>query len=532
MKRWNGWGDETIDYPLTPEMMAFIVERIGRGTPPRDAKFADVAAMVPPSRLPPHALVTDSPDERVRHSRGQSLGDWIALRGGCDLTFPDGVAYPASPEAVRDLIQYAYEHEVHLIPYGGGTSVVGHINPLQGDKPVLTVDLSRLSRLIYLDKVSNLATFGAGITGIDLEAALRAQGFTLGHFPFEYSTLGGWIAARSKGQQSLHYGGIERLFAGGTVETPLGALDLPPFPNSAAGPDLREITLGSEGRMGIITEATVRITPLPEREIFRAAFFATFASGMAAIRELAQARLPLSMLRLSNAIETQTSLALAGHKRLLTSIEWYLAKRGIGDGKAMLIFAVTGAKAVTRSAGRAAAAIIEKHGGAHLGAAVGAQFGKQWAKSRFYTPYLRNTLWERGFAVDTVETATTWDKIPETLNAVEAALRNGLNANNERVHVFTHLSHVYPTGASIYTTYLFRIPSDPAETLRRWKHLKGAASEAMVAHGSTISHQHGVGIDHMPYLAAEKGEQGMAIIRQLYGQFDPKHVMNPGKLFE
>lgn len=537
MKRWNGWGDEAVHYPLSPELLAVLDSWVGRGSAPGDVHFSDVVARVPATRLRIPAalshLITDSPDERARHSRGHSLGDWIALRSGHDLTFPDGVAYPIAAADVRALIQYAAESRVQLIPYGGGTSVVGHITPLSGRRPVLTVDLSRMSRLHALDRVSNLATFGAGITGADLEAQLRAHGYTLGHFPqsFEFSTLGGWVAARSKGQQSLYYGGIERLFAGGRVETPLGPLELPTFPGTAAGPDLREVVLGSEGRMGIITEAVVRITPLPEHEEFRAVFFPDFERGLAAIRELAQARLPLSMLRLSNAQETRTNLALAGHRRALSFLEGYLGRRGLGDQKCFLIIGLTGARTICRAARRAALAITARYGGRHLGP-VAAIFGNQWARSRFRTPYLRNTLWEVGYAVDTVETATHWENVPATLNAVEGAIRGGLEDVNERVHVFTHLSHVYPSGASIYTTYLYRIAPDPAETLRRWQALKGAASRAMVAHGTTISHQHGVGIDHKPYLAAEKGEQGMAALRRLYEGWDPKRIMNPGKLFD
>jgi alkyldihydroxyacetonephosphate synthase len=534
MRRWNGWGDDSITYPLHPSAVRFLVQRVGNGSPPRDASFADVVAQVPPSRLPAHPLVSAASADRARHAAGQSLPDWVALRSGRIGVFPDGVAYPSSAADVRGLIGYAQAVGACLIPYGGGTSVVGHVNVGQFGKlpyslPTLTVDLSRLNRLHRLDATSGLATFGAGVAGPDLEAQLRAAGFTLGHYPqsFEYSTLGGWIATRSSGQQSLGYGRIEQLFAGGHIETPAGALDLPSFPASAAGPDLRELVLGSEGRLGIITEATVRVTPLPKQEEFRAVFFPSWDAGRAAAREIVQARLPLSLLRLSTAAETEITLALAGHENLIGLLESLLKVRGVGNGKCMLILGFTGREGMVRAARHEALGITADHGGAH----VGETFGRQWHASRFRTPYLRNTLWELGYAIDTLETATDWANVPVMVDAIESALTNALAEIGERVHVFTHLSHVYPYGSSIYTTYLFRLAADPDKTLARWQAMKAAASQAIVTRGGTISHQHGVGVDHAAYLEAEKGALGLTAIRELCAVFDPDKIMNPGKLF-
>jgi len=448
--------------------------------------------------------------------------------------FPDGVAYPTTEAEVRDLLQYAQAVGARVIPYGGGTSVVGHINPLPGDAPVLTVDMGRLSALKEWDETSQLATFGAGVTGPNLEAQLRARGCTLGHFPqsFEYSTLGGWIVTRSSGQQSLGYGRIEKLFAGGRLIAPAGVLELPAFPASAAGPDLREMVLGSEGRLGLLTEATVRATPLPQREDFHAVFLPDFDRALAATRQIIQARLPLSLLRLSTPVETETTLALAGHEMLIGALEQLLALRGIKNGKCMLLLGLTGCDRVVRAARREALVMAEKHGGIH----VGRTFGRQWHKSRFTTPYLRNTLWEAGYAIDTLETATDWANVQTMVDAIEAALRGALSDTGERIHVFTHLSRLYAYGSSIYTTYLFRVATDADrrktadETLRRWQLLKSEASQVILAHGGTISHQHGVGLDHLPYLSAEKGPLGMATIQTMCRQFDPDGMMNPGKL--
>jgi alkyldihydroxyacetonephosphate synthase len=306
-----------------------------------------------------------------------------------------------------------------------------------------------------------------------------------------------------------------------------GTLELPPLPASAAGPDLREIVLGSEGRIGIITEAVMRVSPLPAYEEFRGVFFAAFERGMDAVREIAQARLPFSMLRLSNAVETELTLSLGGHQRTRNLLETGLRLRGVGGEKCLLVMGATGSAGIARRTMREMNDIARAHGGVQF---AGRAVGSEWRKSRFRTPYLRNTLWELGYAVDTVETAVDWRSVPQAAEAIRSALARGLETIGERVHVLTHLSHVYASGSSIYTTYIFRIAPEPEETLRRWTLLKAAASEAIVAHGGTISHQHGVGVDHLPYLAREKGELGIDAIRDLCAHFDPAGIMNPGKL--
>ena len=529
MRRWNGWGDDTVTYDLADAAAARLAEWLGPGTTPTDAPLEDVLGRVPPSRLPDHPLVECGPAERVRHARGQSLPDWIAMRSGQVGTFPDGVAFPTSDEEVSAILDYGRQVGAKIIPYGGGTSVVGHINPQPGGRPALTVDMGRLNRLRAFDENSLQATFGAGVAGPDLEAQLRAHDCTLGHFPqsFEYSTLGGWVATRSSGQQSLGYGRMEDLFVGGRLLSPRGPVRLPAtFPVSAAGPDLKQLVLGSEGRLGLITEVTVRVTPLPEREDFHAVFFPEFESGMAATRSMVQAGVPLSMLRLSSARETETTLTLAGHELLIGALERLLRLRGVGKQKAMLLFGVSGSDQLVRHARKSALAIAGEYGGVHVGRA----FGNEWHQGRFRTPYLRNTLWEMGYAVDTLETATTWAQVPQLIAGIEDALTPGLAEDGERVHAFTHLSHFYKNGCSIYTTYLFRLAPEPAVTLSRWQRLKQAASEEIVRLGGTISHQHGVGVDHLPYLRAEKGGLGLGLLEKAIAYLDPAQMMNPGKL--
>jgi alkyldihydroxyacetonephosphate synthase len=537
MRRWNGWGDEATIHPLPDSAARYLAALVGEGLSIPDAPFEAVLVSVPASRLPgqmgqtqglPLQIITD-PVERLRHARGQSLPDWIALRSGRISAFPDGVTYPASIEDVRALLDFARRTGTRLIPYGGGTSVVGHINPRPGDAPTLTVDLSRLKRLTKLDEASRLATFEAGVSGPDLESQLRARGYTLGHYPqsFELSTLGGWIATRSSGQQSYHYGRIEDLFAGGHVETPIGPLELPPLPASAAGPDVRQIILGSEGRFGIITHATVRVRRLPEAESFHAVFFHDWDAGAAAVKEIAQAGVPVSMLRLSDAQETESTLMLSGRDRLVAWADQGLRLAGYGPERCLLLFGVTGGRGATERARQRVAEIARAHGGLLAGTAI----GEIWRKTRFRTPYLRNTLWERGYALDTLETAVPWSAVMPTAAALKGALHDGLAEAGESGLIFAHLSHVYADGASIYVTYLFRRAADPAETQSRWQTLKAAASRVVVAHGGTISHQHGVGVDHAPYLVAEKGEVGMKLLEAARRALDPKGLLNPGKLF-
>ena len=517
MRRWNGWGDPAIDYPLPDGGLAYLQQKAGTGAKIEDASYDQVLASLPPSRLDAAPLVETDARARLAHARGHSLPDWVALRSGRVGTFPDGVAYPGADQDVRQLLAFAAQQNVHLIPYGGGTSVVGHINPAAGDRPVLTVDLRRLDRMLALDEVSHLATFEAGVGGPALERRLAGRGFTLGHFPqsFEGSTLGGWIATRSCGQQSLFYGRIEDLFAGGRLETPIGPLELPPFPASAAGPDLRQLALGSEGRLGIITRAVVRIRRRPAFERFSAVFFHTWDEGLQSVRRAVQDGLPASMLRLSDAVETETTLRLAGRPEMVKWAKRGLGALGYGDGPCLLILGITDHRLRPLALG---------------GLPAGRPIGETWRHSRFRSPYLRNSLWEAGYALDTVETAVPWGQVPACAEAIVSALRSGLHSRDERVLAFGHLSHVYPDGASIYVTYLFRRTADPDETLERWRRLKADATLALLMHGGTISHQHGVGSDHAPFLLREKGIVGVAALAAACRTFDPDGLMNPGKL--
>ena len=528
MRRWNGWGDEANHYPMPEGGLEFLQGEIGNGHVLPDAELDSVIQQVPPSRLPDHKLIDRTPDTRVRHARGQSLPDWLAMRSGDFGIFPDGVAFPENAADIRTLLNLAKQSNWMLIPYGGGTSVAGHVTPKDSPRPILTVSLSLMNKLTNLDTQSQIATFGPGTKGPDVEAQLRPKGYVLGHYPqsFELSTIGGWVVTRSSGQQSWRYGRIEQMLAGCTLETFGGPMVVPTMPASSAGPDLRELIMGSEGRFGIVSDVKVRVTPIAEHESFHVAFSPSWQASIELAKRAAQAKIPLSMLRLSNAVETRTQLALAGKPDAITWLQRYLRLRGIKDGKSMVTYGLTGSAAQCKSAKAQLKSLFADLGVVNLGS----RLGEMWEHSRFRSPYLRHTLWEQGYAVDTMETCVNWTTLGGAVERIEAAIKDAVP--DLPVHVFTHMSHIYAQGASIYTSYIFPNGTDYETTLGYWRVMKHAASEAVVASGGTISHQHGVGRDHAPYLKHEKGEIGMKVLQTVTDHFDPKRNLNEGVLLD
>ena len=534
MRYWNSWGQDGTEKPVfTDSALKFVTGILGQSSSLPEASLESVCKQVPPSRLPDHPLIDKEPEVRVRHARGQSFPDWVAFKSGNFGFFPDGVAFPETPEQIRELMSLSRKEDFLVIPYGGGTSVVGHLTPTEQKRAVLTISLERMSRLLDLDEESQIATFGPGTSGPMVEAQLASRGYTLGHYPqsFELSTVGGWIASRSSGQQSLRYGRIEQMFAGGLLETFDGTLEIPAIPASSAGPDVREMILGSEGRFGILSEVKVRVNRLPEKEQFFVVFFPDWDDAYAFCREATQQKLNLSMLRASNAVETWSQLKLAGHDDLIGWMERYLGLRGIGEGKCWVTFGLTGTKAQVKAVRRQVHKMIRSFHGVGM-TGLGSKVGDIWEKGRFRYPYLRENLWQKGYGVDTFETSVNWERTNEAMNDMEEALRLALVDEKEKVHSFTHLSHVYTQGSSIYTSYLFRLGKTHEETLARWHKLKRAASLAVVKHGGTISHQHGVGRDHAPYLKHEKGPLGIGVLQTLAHYFDPDQRLNPGALLE
>ena len=445
---------------------------------------------------------------------------------------------------MQSIIDLALARDFAVVPFGGGSSVVGGVTAqhASGQAGVLTVDMTRMNRLLHLDEVSHSATLEAGVYGPDLERQLQARGYTLGHYPqsFEFSTLGGWIAARGAGQQSNRYGKAEKWLLGARLATPRGAWHTEQFPASAVGPNLNQLVLGSEGTLGIITEATVRIHPVPEHRDYRGYLFKSFADGVAAVREIVQRQIPVAMLRLSDAHETHFLQAFSAAQHppgAATRVGSRLvAWRGFGEQRCLLLVGLEGEREVVLESQVLTRGACERHGGM----AIGASPGRKWYARRFMMPYLRDPLLDRGVAVETLETATRWANVEALHRDIDAAIRAALRDNAAdaaaRAIVMCHISHAYEDGASLYFTMVFpqKLADSPqasaAAAREQWLPIKRAATEAMLAGGGTVSHHHGVGTDHAPWLAREKGPVGLAALVAVKHGLDPAGAMNPGKL--
>jgi alkyldihydroxyacetonephosphate synthase len=419
---------------------------------------------------------------------------------------------PGDAAQVQAVLAAATRHRVAVVPFGGGTSVVGGL-VARRDAPyagVVSLDLVRMKRLLDVDPVSMTATLEPGLRGPEAEALLAEHGLTLGHFPqsFEYATIGGFAATRSSGQSSAGYGRFDSLVVGLTVATPAGPLDLGRAPASAAGPDLRQLFLGSEGAFGVITSVTVRVRRLPEEKVYEGWRWASFDAGAAAVRTLAQTQLLPTVLRLSD--ENETALNLADPD----------AVGGSSTGGCLMVVGHEGTADAVAARRAEVSAVLTELGGT----AVGDGPGQAWSAGRYSAPYLRDSMLDVGVLVETLETATWWSHLREVYDAVSAALRTSLG---DPSLVLCHISHVYETGASLYFTVAASEGDDP---VGKWRQAKRAASDALVAAGATITHHHAIGTDHQPWLADEIGELGIGVLRAVKATVDPEGILNPGVL--
>ncbi len=529
-RRLNGWGFEGATFEPTAQMMEWLSRRIGPAGPSiRPVDPSSVA--LPKSRpVPPLPAATSrDPLDRLAHSRGQGLPDILRLRVGTIPVAPDAVVRPADRDQIVRLLEACARAGVVVVPWGGGTSVTGGVNPPSGERPVVSLALDHLVGLSRLDAESGLATVGAGTTGPALEASLAHHGFTLGHFPqsWELSTVGGWIVTRSSGQESLGYGRIEDMVAGLNLVAPGGTLSLPSLPASAAGPDLRQLVMGSEGRLGIVTEATLRVRQRPDELIVDTALLPTWQAGSAAARELTRCGLPLTLLRLSDPDETQVAMAvgLAGSPAA-TLVRGMLRLRGMSRNACLLLTGAAGDREPTRRLLGRARLLVRRHGGMTLGRRP----GRHWQEDRFRHPYLRDALLDRGIATDTLETAAPW----ASLEAVSAAVRRALEASADegRIAVLCHISHPYDDGASLYFTFFFPCADSAEATTETWARLKRAATTAIVESGAAVSHHHGVGSWHAPWLRREIGPTGVDLLSAVADRMDPTSILNPQVLLD
>jgi alkyldihydroxyacetonephosphate synthase len=545
--QWNGWGLAGHKNPLASreDVWTWLARELGMpsllATPARPLE--DIA--LPPTRLAPGARtafatiigaerVRDDNYERAFHARGRSYHDLLRMRAGDLSTAPDAVLYPRGQDEVLSLLAFASENAIAVVPFGGGTSVVGGVTGTPGSfKSVVTVDLSGMDRVIDIDLVSRTATAACGIYGPALEKALSEKGMTLGHYPqsFEFSTLGGWIAHRGAGQQSSRYGRPQDWLVSAKLATPRGLFATESFPASGAGPRLTDLVIGSEGEFGVLTEATMRVRPTPPMRDYRGYLFRNLASGIAAIRQATQEGIRFAMLRLSDCEETRFyqafgSIGRADLKHRLTPS--YLWLRGLRRSMCMMIAGFEGTERQVNASKRRFEAIARTLRVVPAGASP----GQRWFEGRFHGPYLRDPLMDRGVGVDTLETATRWSNIDTLYAAVRGALEKSILDTAPRPGakgiVMCHISHSYRDGASLYFTYIF--PRALDGEIAQWRAIKAAASDAIAANGGTISHHHGVGEDHLPWIAQEKGALGIDVLRAIKHTLDPNGIMNPGKL--
>ncbi|WP_369815584.1 FAD-binding oxidoreductase [Mycobacterium sp. 852002-40037_SCH5390672] len=523
--KWNAWGDPAAAKPLSEGIRSLLQQAVGvEGS--RTGELQSDQVKLRPSKLSQserEALAVivgaeycrTADTDRLLHAGGKSTIDLLnrTQRGPQDA--PDVVLLPGDDDAVAAVLRYCSEHRIAVVPFGGGTSVVGGLDPDRAEfSAVVSLDLRRFDQLISLDDVSGQAVFGAGVTGPDAEHLLGAQGFSLGHFPqsFEYATIGGYAATRSSGQDSAGYGRFNDMVRGLRVVTPVGTMDLGRAPESAAGPDLRQLLIGSEGTLGVITQVRLRVHRAPEAVRYQAWSFPDFETGAAALRVVAQNATGPTVIRLSDEAETGVNLATT---------------EAIGEsqitGGCLAVTMFEGTKEHVDHRHAETSALLAAQGGTSLGEGP----AQAWERGRFGAPYLRDSLLAAGALCETLETATDWSNIHALKAAVTQALTEALAATGTPALVMCHISHVYPTGASLYFTVVAGQRGNPIE---QWKAAKTAASDAIMATGGTITHHHAVGVDHRPWMRDEIGELGVQVLRAVKTTLDPAGILNPGKL--
>jgi alkyldihydroxyacetonephosphate synthase len=525
MMKWNAWGDPAEAKPLSEGIRSLIKQALGveestaEELEPEQVRLRP-SALSPADREGLAAIVGAEycgvdDGARLLRAGGKSTLDLLRRKDSGVQDAPDAILLPGDEEEIAAVLRFCADHSIAVVPFGGGTSVVGGLDPIRGDfKAVVSLDLRRFDELHALDEISGEADLGAGLTGPEAERLLRERGFSLGHFPqsFQFATIGGFAATRSSGQDSAGYGRFNDMVRGLRMVTPAGVLDVGRAPESAAGPDLRQLMIGSEGVFGIITRVRVRVHPVPAATRYEAWSFPDFATGADALRAVVQTGTGPTVIRLSDEAETGVNLATTER---------------IGEdtitGGCLAITVFEGTEAHVESRQAETRALLAARGGTSLGEAP----AHAWEHGRFGAPYLRDSLLSAGALCETLETATNWSNVPALKAAVTEALTSALAESGTPALVLCHISHVYPTGASLYFTVVAGQRGNPIE---QWRTAKAAASDAMMRTGATITHHHAVGADHRPWMRAEVGDLGVAVLRAVKATLDPAGILNPGKL--
>ncbi|MDO9410337.1 FAD-binding oxidoreductase [Patulibacter sp.] len=531
---WSGWADPARSAAPDESVLALVRGAFGLTGEVVAAPPAPEDVVLPPVALPDDALdalrglvgdahVLVDHDARLRHAAGKSTLDLLDARSGALRRAPDAVVVPAGPEEVQSVVERCAELRVAVVPFGGGTSVVGGLRAEAGaQRGVVALDLRRLDRLVAVSPVDRTATLQAGLLLPQADALLRPHGLHLGHLPqsYERASVGGCAATRSSGQASSGHGRFDAMVLGLRAATPSGELRVADRPPNAAGPDLKGLLLGSEGVLGVLTEVTVRVQPLPGAERYEGWTLPSFAAGTAALRDLARSGERPTVLRMSDEVETAM--------RLATITQDGAGAEDPGPGSCLVVVGWEGEdRAAVDGRAERAAVLLRRHGGVARGEAP----GEAWRGGRFDAPYLRDGLLDRGVLVETLETATLWSRLEDLRSGVTAAVQAALGGEDAApVVVMGHVSHVYAEGASLYLTVVAAGGADPAATGARWSTAKRAAGDVIAARGASITHHHAVGTDHAPWMRDEIGELGVSVLRAVKAHLDPVGVMNPGKL--
>ncbi|MFT3888211.1 MAG: FAD-binding oxidoreductase [Arachnia sp.] len=546
-QKWWGWGDEGLAYryedkpkfvPFVKKMVGVDITKTGQTVPP----FSSL--QVPPSQLTDElretltgilgAKYVQTDDEtRVVHGFGKGVRDLVRVRRGDLGRLPDVVLYPGSQSEVERVVDAVVAANAVLIPFGGGSNIVAALEAEPGEtRQVISMNMGRLNKVLEIDEQSGLAHIQAGVFGPDMEDQLQARGWTMGHHPdsFVWSTLGGWIATRSSGMQSDKYGDIADICRGLTMVMPGQVLELRPLPSSSSGPSVREMVLGSEGRLGVITSAWVNVHRVPEVREIQAYFFENYEAGLKACEQIVSSDAKVMMARVSDAIETQYimangkkssrigSLASKAISKLMEQKKWDL------EQIAMSFIGFEGSPSDVRYQKGLVGKIVRANGGISVGKGPGTLYDQK----KYDTPYIRDFMLDRGLVADVSETTTPWKYAAQIHTNAVAAFHKKMDELGKRGVVFCHLSHSYHSGACQYFT--FAIVDTTDKNLDTYDAAKRVIQQAFMDNHGTVSHHHGVGEEHSPWMDQDISPAGVFIQTKLFEGVDPGNNLNPGKI--
>ena len=544
--KWWGWGYEDAEFRASrhPDFWPYaksVLDIESDNFPKREWRLESIALPEPctdepflvklRSCLAPGQITGDA-KERVIHAYGKGFRDLFRLRHGIAAGAPDLVVYPESERDVCLTLRAAAERDIVLIPFGGGSNIAGCLERMDARRMCVSLDMRRMRRVLSVDRRSFTAHSEAGVFGPDLEQQLSAHGMTLGHFPdsFLHSTLGGWIATRSAGMQSDKYGKIEDMVIAVRMVTPEGVLQTRVVPKASNGIDVNHLCIGSEGTLGVITQATMRVHAIPESRQVRGYLFPEFEGGIEAMYACMNEECTPAMVRLNDPDKTALSLAFRPPSSAFTKIagslfKTYLRAKGFAPPRAcLMLIAFEGSRLGVSQRLQQAEAIYQKCGAVGLGASA----GKSFEATKYDFPHIRDFLLDRNVTTDVSETATVWSNIATLYQGTIAALRAEISKTGVRPWTGCHISHTYPCGASLYFTFGLR--QQPGQEVEQYLQVKRVVQQSFIDHGATLSHHHAVGTEHLPWLAADISPAGVQAVSAIKRELDPANIMNPGRL--